>query len=472
MNKFLVITAVIALLLGSAIGYRFGPGQSVESAATSPAERKPVFYRNPMNPEITSPVPAQDEMGMDYIPVFAEDNSPKERKPVFYRNPMNPEITSPVPAQDEMGMDYIPVFAEGADASNTPSGTVKIDSTTVQNMGVRTTVVQRTALSRHIRTVGRVTYDEERVARLHPKYDGWVEQLFVNRTGERVRKDDKLLSIYSPQLVSSQEEYLLALNNAEALKDSPFADVRNGAKSLLSSSEDRLHLLDMPKHQFRMLKNKQKVSKYVHIHSPFDGTVVKIGAREGQRITPETELYMVADLTRIWILVDLYEDDLPWVRKGDKAEVRVAGIPGRTFMGKVAQIYPYFEEKTRTNKVRLEFNNSDLALKPDMFANVELLSNRQVNALTVPEEAIVRTGTHDQVFVQRAPGQYEPRKVTIGVVANGKVQIVSGVAEGEVVVTSSGFMIDSESKLKEATAKMLQAQSTASERNMDMGASQ
>ena len=464
MTKNIVATAVIALLVGSGVGYWVSSNKSDESASkqTAAGERKPLFYRNPMNPAITSPAPAKDEMGMDYVPVFAEDthaedSQPKESKPLFYRNPMNPNITSPVPAKDEMGMDYIPVYPEQSAGTGAPAGTVKIDPTVVQNIGVRTTSAKHTTLSRNIRTIGRVTYDEQRVVRLHPKYDGWVEKLFIDKTGDWVKKGSMLLSIYSPQLVATQEEYLLALNSAAKLKDSPFADVRDGAESLLRSAKERLQLLDVPVHQIEQLKAERKVMKGMHIHSPFDGIVMNIGAREGERITPETELYMLTDLSRVWVIVDLYEDDLPWVREGDTAKMQVAGVPGRVFTGKVAYIYPYLEAKTRTIKIRLEFDNSDFALKPDMFANVEVLASRQVNAVTVPAESIVRTGTQEQVFVRRAPGQFEPRKVTVGVSANGQIQIVSGLDEGEVVVTSSQFLIDSESKLKEATAKMLDA---------------
>jgi len=195
----------------------------------------------------------------------------------------------------------------------------------------------------------------------------------------------------------------------------------------------------------------------VHIHAPQGGIVMSIGAREGERIQPSTELYLIADLSRVWVMVDLYEDDIPWVREGDRAGLQVAGIPGRTFSGKLTRLYPYLDAKTRTLKARLEFANPDLQLKPDMFGRVTVQADRQVEAIAVPSEAIVRTGTQEQVFVQRVPGQYEPRAVTLGVAANGQTQIVSGLNEGEIVVTSAQFLIDSESKLKEATAKMLEA---------------
>ena len=416
----LIATAVVALLIGSAIGHWIPSGKSAAPAAS---------------PSATA-----------------------QRKPLFYRNPMNPAITSPVPAKDEMGMDYIAVYPEQDTAAKAAIGTVRIDPTVVQDIGVRTAEVKRAVLSRNIRTIGRITYDEQRVARLHPKYEGWVEKLFIDKTGDQIKKGSMLLSIYSPQLVATQEEYLLALDNEATLKNSPFPDVREGAESLLRSAKERLQLLDVPEHQIRQLAAEHKVMKGMHIHSPFDGVVMNIGAREGERITPETELYMITDLSRIWVIVDLYEDDIPWVRKGDTASIHVAAIPGRTFTGKVSYIYPYLEAKTRTLKIRLEFENPDLALKPDMFANVDIQADKQVDALVVPAEAIVRTGTHEQVFVQRAPGQYEPRKVTVGVTSGGKTQIVQGLASGEIVVTSSQFLLDSESKLKEATAKMIEAE--------------
>lgn len=456
----IIATAVIALLMGSGAGYWIATGKSTGSTSNSTAttEKLPLFYRNPMNPAITSPTPAKDEMGMDYVPVYAEASSPPvARKPLFYRNPMNPQITSPLPAQDEMGMDYIPVYPDNNAGAEAHAGTVKIDATVVQDIGVRTTLVTREVLSRDIRTIGRVTYDEQRIARLHPKYDGWVEKLFIDKTGEQIKQGSMLLSVYSPQLVASQEEYLLALDSVAELRNSPFADVRAGAASLLRSSKQRLQLLDVPEHQIAQLTKTHKIMKGIHINSPFNGVVMNIGAREGERITPATELYMITDLSKVWVIADIYEDDMPWIHKGDAANIEVSGIPGRSFHGKVTYIYPYLEAKTRTIKVRIELNNPKLELKPEMFANVNIAADKQIAALVVPSEAIVRTGTQEQVFVQRAPGKFEPRKVVIGVVANGKTQIVSGLKEGEVVVTSSQFLIDSESKLKEATAKMMEA---------------
>jgi Cu(I)/Ag(I) efflux system membrane fusion protein len=431
MNKNIIITAVVMLMIGVAAGYLLAP---------------------------TSEIPEHKAAGQT-----------EAKKPLFYRHPMNSAITSPVPAKDNMNMDYIPVYADDGGDTSVPAGTVTIDPTVVQNIGVRTTAAKLTTLSRTIRTVGRVAFDEERVARLHPKYDGWIEKLFIDRTGDSVTKDTMLMAIYSPQLVATQEEYLLALNNAETLKESPFRDIREGAASLKRSARERLELFDVPAHQIAELERTRKVMKSVHIHSPFDGIVMNIGAREGSRITPETELYMIADLSKLWVIVDLYEDDMPWVKEGDMAQMRVSGIPGETFEGKVAYIYPYLEAKTRTVKARLEVDNVDLKLKPEMFANVTLMSNRQLDALTVPSEAVVRTGAREQLFIERAPGKFEPREIKIGVSADGRTQIIEGVHEGEKVVTSSQFLIDSDSKLNEATAKMLEVSKPPSAaQNMSM----
>ncbi|MDH5638502.1 MAG: efflux RND transporter periplasmic adaptor subunit [Nitrospinota bacterium] len=439
MNKKIIITFLLALTAGLGGGYfiaRVGPG-GVPAGETETAERKPVFYRNPMNPE----------------------------------------ITSAVPAKDEMGMDYIPVYADGGSGANAPTGSVSIDPVTAQNIGVRSVVAIKKSLTRDVRTVGRLDYDEKRVTRLHPKVEGWIDELFIDVTGAKVGRGTMLLSLYAPQLVASEEEYLLALKNAELLQKSSQKDIRDGARRLADAALERLELLDVPEHQLEAIRREKKIFKNLHIHSPFDGIVIAIGVREGQFVTPKTELYTIADLSRIWVYVDIYEDEMPWVRAGDAAEMNVTGVPGRVFMGTVTYIYPYLDAKTRTNKVRLEFDNPDQLLKPEMFAHVTLKTSRQVDAVVVPSEAIVRTGAQEQVFVVRGEGKFEPRRVRLGVTTGGTVQIVDGISEGERVVTSAQFLIDSESKLNEATAKMLELSDTKAPKpdsrmdmdGMDMG---
>jgi len=378
----------------------------------------------------------------------------EHQKPLFYRNPMDPTITSPVFTKDSMGMDYIPVYADDYSQNDDP-GIVSIDPDTVQNMGVRTTVVTKEILSHVVRTVGRVAYDEERIVRLHPKVEGWIETMKVDKTGEEVKLDEDLLSIYSPQLVVSQQEYVLALNNLKRLEASPIEDIHLGAKELVSSSLERLRLLDVPEHQIHDLTHDHNIHKSLHIHSPASGIVVNIGAREGQHVTPATEIYMIADLSRVWVYADIYENELPWVKAGDLVEMHLTGIPGRAFTGHLAFIYPYAEAKTRTIKVRLEFNNDELLLKPDMFAEVTIYASQQLSALVIPSEAVIRSGVRDKVLVVRSPGKFEPRSITTGLAADGKITVLKGLEEGDEIVTSSQFLIDSESRLREATAKMM-----------------
>lgn len=265
-----------------------------------------------------------------------------------------------------------------------------------------------------------------------------------------------LLSLYAPQLVATEEEYLLALENLDTLKASDEPDIRDGAKRLAEAALARLMLLDVPAHQLEAITEERKVIKDLHIHSPFAGIVVAIGAREGQFVTPKTELYTIADLTRVWVYVDIYEDEIPWVREGDRAEMTVTGAPGRTFDGTVEYVYPYLDPKSRTNKVRLEFENADGVLKPEMFADVVVKTGRRIDAVVVPSEAIVRTGARDRVFVAKGEGTFTPRDVTVGLMSGDQVEIVEGVEPGERIVTSAQFLIDSESKLNEATAKMME----------------
>lgn len=428
MNRPLLLTAAIMLAIGLGGGYWLAQPHHDKTAATLAEAKQPLFYRNPMNPTVTSPVPAKDNMGMDYIPVYADSRKEAAHGAV----------------------------AENGATAGESAGTVKIDAVTVQNIGVRTTIAKQTVLSHQVRAVGRIAFDEEHIVRLHPKTEGWIETLRVDKTGQWVRQNQDLLSIYSPQLVSSQQEYVLALNNLKVLEKSPIEDIRRGAEELVKSSRERLRLLDVPEHQLHELTLSHAIKKGLHIHTPAAGIVINIGAREGQYVTPETQLYLIADLSTVWVYAEIYEHELPWVKEGDPVDMQLAGVPGRTFKGHLAFIYPYAEAKTRTIKVRLVFDNAELLLKPDMFAEVTIYAGKQVDAVVIPAEAVVRSGAKTQVFVVRAPGKFEPRPVTTGLASNGDVAIVDGLSAGEEIVTSAQFLIDSESRLHEATAKMME----------------
>lgn len=441
MNKSIIITAGLMLLLGLGLGYWL----------SLTLQQSPVVQMGDMA-----------EMAAD-------------EKPLFYRNAMNPNVTSPVPAKDSMGMDYVPVYTDGASAGGV-AGTVVIDPVVVQNIGVRTAKVVRSSLSRSIRAVGRIDFNEESMARLHPKVEGWIEDMLVDRTGDVVSAGDPLLGIYSPQLVSTQQEYLLALNNLAALEKSAFDEIRRGAQDLIASSRERLRLLDVPEHQIRELEESREVTDIVHIHTPVSGTVINIGARQGQYVTPLTELYMVVDLSQVWVYANVYEYELPWVKAGDEVEMTLASVPGRTFIGSLDYIYPYAEANTRTTQVRMVFENPDLLLRPDMFADVLIRSDRQDDVIIIPSEAVIRSGVGTQVFVVSGPGKFEPRLVDLGIESSGRVIVLQGLEVDEEVVTSAQFLLDSESNLREATAKMLgnfgdeveaEAAGTSEEQNHD-----
>lgn len=392
-----------------------------------------------------------------FMTLMKKDNTTQQeteaqKEPLYYRHPMNPEITSPEPAKDDMGMDYIPVYADGG--QETVPGTVKIDPVTMQSMGVRTVTVRREALSKVVRAPGRIDYDEERMTRLHPKTEGWIEELRVNKTGERVDKGDILLHIYSQNLMASQEDYLSTLRSLENARRKDSGEAIEKAERIVASARERLMLLDMPEHQLAEIEESRQVKRTLHIHSPFSGVVTRMGVREGQYVTPGTELFMIADLSRVWVYVDVYEHELPWIKVGDKAEMNVVAVPGKTFTGNIDYIYPYMEPKSRSVRARLEFPNEEGLLKPEMFANVNIFSDTREAAVVVPSEAIVRSGARERVFVVRSEGKFEPREVTLGLESGDKTQILDGVEPGEKVVSSGQFLIDSESRINEATAKM------------------
>lgn len=412
MNKGTLLVGFLSLAIGAGIGHFVVPAKRGADAVGDMAERKPIYFRNPMNPLVTSPIPAKDSMGMDYIPVYAQE-------------------------------DVVDV-----------AGTVKINPVVQNNIGLRTALAERRSMSRTIRTVGRVDYDEQKIVRLHPKVEGWIKHIRVDKTGQPVAYDEILLDIYSPKIVATQQEYLLALKNYEALKDSPFQDIRRGAEELVSSSRARLRLFDVPEHQIKELEQTHTVKESVHIHAPAGGTVLSIGARQGQYVTPATEIYQIVDLTTVWVYADIFEYELPWIREGDRVEMTLTSLPGQVLKGNVAYIYPYAESATRTTKVRLVFDNLDLLLRPEMFSDVSIHSQEKADLVVVPAEAVVRSGEYEQIFVMKEEGVFEPRKVTLGVESSGSVAVLEGVQEGERVVVSAQFLIDSESKLREATAKM------------------
>lgn len=385
------------------------------------------------------------------VPQTLPDQEGKtERKIKYWQAPMNPSYISDKPGKSPMGMDLVPVYEDEVGSGNG----IRISPTMVQNIGVKTEKIRKRTLTREIRTIGRLTYDERLVTHIHTKYEGWIEKLHVDFTGQEVNEEDLLLEIYSPELVSTQEELLLAMKYNESLKESPFTDIGKGAQSLLDSTRRRLELFDVPEHQIEGLIRDKKITKTMHIHSPVRGFVIKKPASQGMYVKPGMSLYTISDLSNIWVLADIYEYELPWIKIGQKVKMTLSYYPGRIFKGKITYIDPFLESKTRTIKVRMEFDNPKWELKPDMYANVVLKSVIAKRAIAVPEAAVIRSGERNLIIVKTPKGGFESKEITLGAQANDYIQVLKGLRAGEEVVTSSSFLIDSESRLKEALSKM------------------
>ncbi len=331
--------------------------------------------------------------------------------------------------------------------------TVTIAPERLQTIGVRFQEAARRPLEKVIRTVGRVEIDERRLARVNIKFDGWIEDLRVSAVGDHVKKGEILFTIYSPDLVATQEEYLLALQSYRELGGSEFPEVARGAKELLEATKRRFQLWDITEDHIRDLERTGRVLRTLPIHSPITGTVIRMQARAGTYVTPGTELYFIADLSQIWIMADIYEYELPSIRIGQGAMVTLSYDPQTKLHGHVGFIYPTLDPKTRTARVRFEVDNPGERLKPDMYANVELkipLGTR----LAIPRDAVLESGERQIIFIHHGGGKLEWRTVKLGERAGDWVEVAQGLKEGDHVVTSANFLIDSESQLKAAVGGM------------------
>ena len=365
--------------------------------------------------------------------------------------------------QNEMhqSMDAMQPSTGGGEMGNMPGmagmnmapGTAMVSPHMQQLMGVRTATVEAKTLSRTVRAVGTVTYDETRVKRVHSKVDGWVDKLYVNSTGAFVSKGDPLFSIYSPDLVATQSEYLMAKKNHESLATSSIPEVITGASSLVAASKTRLALWDISDQQLRELEQKGEAQRTVTLYAPYGGFVIKKDINEGMRVMADKELYTIADLSNVWVNVDVYESDIPFIKIGQRADISLSYSPGESLKGRVSYVYPYLDEKTRTVKVRLEHSNPGYKLKPDMYVNAEIKIPGETH-LSVPEEAVLDSGTRKIVFVDKGDGHYEAKEVKVGTKMEGFYQVLSGLKEGEKIAASSAFLLDSESRLSEAMGAM------------------
>jgi len=373
------------------------------------------------------------------------------KEKTFYTCGMHPQVVQDHPGDCPIcGMKLTPIRKQAGTTATAPAPssepTIEVDPVTTQNMGIRTATVGRGPLRRIIRTVGTVEYDETALADVTTKFKGWVEKLFVNATGQLVMRGDPLFEIYSPELYSAQREYLVALEQAT---NEP------GAASLNASARTKLKFYDISDEQIAELERTREPRKSLRIVAPQDGFVIEKAVVEGQMVDPGMRVYRLGDLGLVWVQAQIYEQDLSYIHLGQEATVTLSYLPDREFRGRVTYIYPNLDEKTRTARVRMEFHNPGYFLKPGMFATVQATSELEASALLIPDMAILRSGEKTTVFVAREGGKFEPRTVTLGLQAeNDMYEVHSGLKEGESIVTSGQFMLDSESQLREAIQKM------------------
>jgi len=461
-------------------------------AGGEPGGRAVLYYKDPMGGPDTSPVPKKDWMGMDYVPVYADrgpaeapahghedhaaptapadqhadhaattlapahehgdhaaapaaSSAPGDRKPLYYRNPMGLPDTSPVPKKDPMGMDYVPVYPEEAEAA--AQGVVRISPERVQMIGVQSEAVAPRNLVRPVRAVGTVEFDERRTYVVSTRYEGWIERLLVNTTGQTVRQGQPLMEVYAPDLVLAQQEYaLLRQSLAEG-----GGEAAGTSRRLLDGAEQRLRFLDVPPAALQSLRRGGRPQDRVTIPSPVTGTVIEKPSVQGMRFMPGEPLYRIVDLSTMWVVAEVFEQDLGGVRIGQEAVTSVKAYPGRSFSGRVAFVYPTVGAETRTARVRIEIPNPDELLKAGMYATVEIAAPLDAkDVLAVPESAVLDSGARQVVLIDHGDGRFEPRAVSLGERADGYVAVLGGVEAGESVVVSANFLIDAESNLKAA----------------------
>lgn len=386
---------------------------------------------------------------------MASDEKSGERKVLYWYDPMHPAYKSDKPGiAPDCGMNLVPKYEDEVEAmKDMPPGSVMLSSEKQQLIGVRTAEVRRERLTRTIRTVGRVESDETKIGRIHVKIAGWVDQVYVDFVGKLVEKGQPLFSLYSPELVSTQQEYLIARRGQQYLGDSSYAEVAKGADSLLRAARDRLRLWDITDDQIRKLEETGEVSRTMTLYSPISGFVMHRNLFEQTYVNPDAQLYEIADLSTIWVYVDIYQYEVPYVQLGQKATMRLSYSPGKSYTGKVTYVYPTLDPKTRTVKVRLEFPNPNFELKPDMYADVELQIDYGVQTL-VPAEAVLDSGVRQIVFLTKPGGFFIPQEITVGARLEGQFIVLGGLKPGDTIVTSGNFLIDSESRLSSATGGM------------------
>lgn len=440
MKKIVVFSVIVVFIVSIALLVACGKKGSGGGAVKQ-------MYQCPMHPDYTSHKPGNCPIcGMNLVPV-------KTVKKTMYRSTMNPNEVSDKRGKDSMGMEMVPFEVEATPGG--VQGTVPgLASVTIrpehrEHMRLAFGVVETRRLSRSVRTSARIVADETRLSRITAKMDGYVERLFVNATGQAVRRGQPLLSIYSPELVASQQEFLSAFAAAEDLGRSPEPAMAERGRSLVDAARRRLKLWDISDAQIDRLRKRGKIEKALVLYAPANGYVSEKMVLAGQKIMAGEPLMVVADLSRVWAEVDIYESDLPYVTVGMAAELTFPFWSGKKIDGRIDFLNPFLDSMSRTLKARLEIPNPDLTLKPDMYGEVSLFYDFG-QRVAVPEPAVMRTGARNYVFREGADWILTPVEVQLGVRGDGYIEVVSGVKAGDRVVTSANFLVDSESSLKAA----------------------
>lgn len=382
----------------------------------------------------------------------ARESAAAERKVLYYRNPMGTGHISDKPMKDEMGMDYVPVYAD--DGAAAQGDGIRIDPGMAHNIGVRTAKVTKGNIAGEIAANGVLALNEAGVGIVTAKAGGYIEKLYVSAVGQKIKAGDPLFDIYSPELIAAFEEYLSAVRYQDSLSLGGQQMQHRNATDLVVGAHKRLELLGINKNQLRRVQAENAVPRLITLHATQDGVVLKKNVIEGAYIAPGTELFTIADLSRLWVLADVYAADFAVIRPGQRAAVQVQGLPGKTFSGKVDFIYPTLAAETRTAKVRIVLDNAQGLLRPDMFASVIIQGGTQKAQLLVPKSAVLRTGKQDVVMVASGHNRFRPQPVRLGAEGREHYAVLRGVKEGDEVVTSAQFLLDSESRVQEAVDKM------------------
>lgn len=450
--------------------------KGAEDETAGPA--KSASYFCPMHPQIVSDrpgdcpicnmrlVPAEEPGSVANANHAAGGRAAEsgERRVLFYRSPMDPNVTSPVPEKDAMGMDYVPVYSDETSARDSgPDGfsPVTITAQKRQLIGLKIGVATRLPFAGAIRTVGRIVADETRVHHVHTRYEGYVERVFADFTGKLVAKGEPLASIYSPDLFATQEEFLLALRASREATAAGLPDSANYASGLLDAARRRLSLWDISAKEIAKIESEARPIEAVTLYAPITGFVMARTAYHGMQVKPEDTLFDLMDLSRVWVQADIYEYEVARIAVGQMASMTLAYVPGRVWTGRVAFIYPTVDEATRTVSVRLEVDNADGELRPGMYADI-VLDGEPKTALAVADDAVLDSGARKVVFVYRGEGRLEPREVTTGLRAGGLYEITSGLSEGDSVAAGANFLLDSESRLRASIAAAISDRDSAS----------